>query len=605
LGLSAVAFFISVQAAQAKCPCTEDYKLDEYWFLDDESGDQNAVSGWSNPDTSANTDITDVAKETLFRLRVEVHETNDNDNDTTFQEQLEYSSDATSCTDGSWTKITGASSDVQYSTSGNFTSPVATTERLTADSGNPPFVAGEIVDDRNPTKDLGTLAKQDTESEWALIFTTSASDNTTYRFRATDAGSTSNWTYPVDCPQATTAAAAVSVGGFAYSGEGTGALTSKTVAISINGAASTDSDTTDGTTGEYSISLSISSGDVLTIYLDGESEDAVTVTVTDGNAMTNIDLYQNRLITRHDNSGSLTNVNLATADNNADLDITGTYTMSSNELTVLSGKELFIPSSHTFVPGDRVSADDVDINGTFTMGTNIVEVLGTWDATGGSFTSSGPVLLTATTSETLTSNANSFNDLHINDGLKLHYKMDTGTGTSVFDASGYKHTGTRTDFNTGNGDGDTPPPWYNASLPTVNFANDYGLDFDGTDDDIVGPASDELVLNGDITVAVWVYRDDTVAVHTITDYDDGSEDEVGNHLYEFLLLTDGTMRFEWEHGAGSNDLETSSTAMSTTSGAWVHVAVTRDVSTNEVKFYEAGSQLGSTQSFTNDPKDHC
>ena len=602
--LSGLVFFSNAQNAQAKCPCTEEYnQQDQYWFLDDEGGDQNAVSGWSNPDTAINTNITGVAKETLFRLRMAAYEASLNDQDPTFQMQLEYSSNATSCTSGDWTKVTDVSSDVQYSTSSNFTSPVASTERFTSEpQSKPVFVAGEIVDDRNPTKDLGTLSDQESESEWALIFTSGVSDGATYRFRVTDAGSTANWTWPADCPHATTAEATISVGGFAYSGEGSGPLTTKTVSISINGQAAAGSDTTDGTTGEYSITgLSPSAGDVLTLYLDDDAEDAVTVTVADGNAMTNIDLYQNRLITRHDNAGSLTNANLATADNNNDAGITGTYTMSSNELTVVSGKELFIPTSHIFVPGDKVATDDIDINGTFTMGANIVEVLGTWDATGGTFTSSGPVILTASTSETLTSNTNSFNDLHINDGLMLHWKMDTGTGLSVFDASGYGHTGTRTDTATGNGDGNLPPPWYNTSLPTVNFANDYGLDFDGTDDQVPAANSDELILNGDITIATWVYRDGTGALHTIMDHEDGTENEVGNHLYEFWMATNSTIVLEWEHSTGVNDIVTSSSALSTTSGAWVHVAVTRNVSTNEVKFYEDGSQLGTTQTYTNDP----
>ena len=42
-------------------------------------------------------------------------------------------------------------------------------------------------------------------------------------------------------------------------------------------------------------------------------------------------------------------------------------------------------------------------------------------------------------------------------------------------------------------------------------------------------------------------------------------------------------------------------AVTQPSGTWVHYAATRNVSTNEVIFYENGFQLGTTQSYTNDP----
>jgi|GEM_PF-7115722 len=196
--------------AYAMCPCARAYLLEEYWFLDDEAGDQNAVSGWNSGATAQDTDITGVAKETNFRLRIETQETNGNDEDFDFLAQLEYAESASSCSDTgvTWYPVSGVSAKVIYSTSSNFTSPVASSERLiVSDAGGPSFVAGEIVDDRNPTADKGAYVDQDSEDEWVLQFTASAANETPYKFRITDNGSTTNWTY-AGCPTATTAVAA-------------------------------------------------------------------------------------------------------------------------------------------------------------------------------------------------------------------------------------------------------------------------------------------------------------------------------------------------------------------------------------------------------------
>lgn len=206
----------------------------------------------------------------------------------------------------------------------------------------------------------------------------------------------------------------VSLSGTVYSDEGSTPLTSKTVRYAVNG---TDIDTTtsNASTGAYSFSgVTASSGDVITVYLEDESQDAVTVTVSAGAALSGINVFQDRLLVRQDNSGSLTNTNLAMAAVSSENDISNIYSVSSGALTVASGKELFIVSSHTFAPGGTITVDDIDINGTLTLGSNAATVSGTWDATGGTVTSSGTVTFTSTTTETITPNSNSFTNLTLN-----------------------------------------------------------------------------------------------------------------------------------------------------------------------------------------------
>ncbi len=176
-----------------------------------------------------------------------------------------------------------------------------------------------------------------------------------------------------------TAVTTVSVSGTVYTNEsGTTMGSGRTVAISIAGAAAAGTNDT-ASDGTFSITgLTISAGNVLTLYLDGETEKAVTVTVGTGSNMTGINLYQNDLATRCDNSCSLSNTNLDTADGNGDTDISAIYTVSGGALTVAAGKSLYIPASNTFAPGGNVSVGGNFTNaGTYTKGTETLTLTGT------------------------------------------------------------------------------------------------------------------------------------------------------------------------------------------------------------------------------------
>jgi len=219
-----------------------------------------------------------------------------------------------------------------------------------------------------------------------------------------------NWSFPIT--------------GTVYTDEGsTNIGASKTVAVSINGGSATTGETS--AAGSYNISLGTmpSSGDVVTVYLDDESGDqAVLVFVSDGINHGDHDLYEDRLIVKDDEGSTITTANLATADGNGDSDITDFYSVSGSDLAVSDTKELLIWTGDTYAPGGAVTADDIDINGTFTMGSNAITISGSWDATGGTFTSSGTVTLDSTTTETITSNSNSFNNLTLN-GSSGHWNL--------------------------------------------------------------------------------------------------------------------------------------------------------------------------------------
>ena len=131
--------------------------------------------------------------------------------------------------------------------------------------------------------------------------------------------------------------------GTVYTDEGITSIgANKTVVFSLNGGAATDTDETDAG-GQFTLSgATMTGGSIVTLYLDGETEDAVTVVLGSGSAMTGISLFQDRLIVQSESgSAAVTNSTLAVADNNGDADITALYNIDSSAiLHVEADKEL-------------------------------------------------------------------------------------------------------------------------------------------------------------------------------------------------------------------------------------------------------------------------
>jgi len=131
----------------------------------------------------------------------------------------------------------------------------------------------------------------------------------------------------------------------------------------------------------------------------------------------------------------------------------------------------------------------------------------------------------------------------------------------------------------------------------------FGQAFDGTDDYAKATGSNSYRISGNITLETWLYRNNSATQDDLIDSQGpvGSELEDSNHLYEFWIGADNALRLEWEYGAGFNETTLSSVPVATANQNWVYLVATRDIATNEVKFYENGVQLGTTQSYTNDP----
>ncbi len=126
--------------------------------------------------------------------------------------------------------------------------------------------------------------------------------------------------------------------------------------------------------GYYAISDigSTDSGDILTVYLDGETPKANAVTRTHGQAKSvrNLDLYQNRVILRHEDNGPITNTDIAIYDSTGDSDVR--FSASGSGYTGVAGSKIYLGVGESWVPGGNVETPSFYSNGTFTLAGNIL-----------------------------------------------------------------------------------------------------------------------------------------------------------------------------------------------------------------------------------------
>jgi hypothetical protein len=150
----------------------------------------------------------------------------------------------------------------------------------------------------------------------------------------------------------------IEVSGTAFSGEGTGVASScngstPNVRLVVDGTTSY-STPCDGSTGAFSFPTVSFSGDATMIaYLDtnGGARGA-TVTRTPQSDITNFDIYQNRVIVRHEDVLPLTITQMFVYDSSDDADIPFT---ASSSLTIASDTSLHIWPGKTFAPGGNVT----------------------------------------------------------------------------------------------------------------------------------------------------------------------------------------------------------------------------------------------------------
>ncbi|MFC1576058.1 filamentous hemagglutinin N-terminal domain-containing protein [Candidatus Omnitrophota bacterium] len=189
---------------------------------------------------------------------------------------------------------------------------------------------------------------------------------------STDGGNNTNWVFPK-----------TTFSGIVYSNEGVTPIGANiTIAIAVNGAAAAATDDTDAS-GQYSLIINATlPGDIIIVYIDGETEKGCTVSLVTDADLSGLNIYQNRVIVRNDyaaGTGYTTNANLATADN-GDADIL--YSVTGSDVTLTAGQELFVWGGDTYQPGGDITTTDLDIRGTLTPEGNTINLTGNFSNSG-------------------------------------------------------------------------------------------------------------------------------------------------------------------------------------------------------------------------------
>src|SRR3989344_1741599 len=152
--------------------------------------------------------------------------------------------------------------------------------------------------------------------------------------------------------------ATVTISGTVYSDEGVTKTTSN-IMLAVNGTVAYSTSTESDNTYKFDNVAQPSAGDIITVWMNnngGASGTGAVVTRYNSGDLSGLDIYKDRLITRHEDSGPLTNANLGVCDKNggaqcADADLHFDVTTSTNVMTVDNDWRLYIWSGTTFSPG--------------------------------------------------------------------------------------------------------------------------------------------------------------------------------------------------------------------------------------------------------------
>jgi len=156
-------------------------------------------------------------------------------------------------------------------------------------------------------------------------------------------------------------AALITIAGNIYSDEGvtaSGVCDDVTTNIALEVAGLTNYlASCNSSTGAYSIpNVAYSPGDSFVVYIDGETPKAATVSSAPISSISNFDLYESRVIVRHEGVDPLTIDDMVVWDSSDDADIPFTAVSGSPDtLTLPANRKLIVWNSKTFTPGGDVA----------------------------------------------------------------------------------------------------------------------------------------------------------------------------------------------------------------------------------------------------------
>ncbi len=258
---------------------------------------------------------------------------------------------------------------------------------VVSQSGGSAITVGGNVINQNPAKTFTNNTFGTSTGISAFNVTATGTSVSSWRF-TNHSGSIDGESYDVD-PDGDPgyvvwddSAAAVTISGRVYSDEGSTVSTvcdGSTANIHLRVAGLTSFTTScNGGSGLYSIpGVTYSPGDSLIVYIDGESEKAAVVSEDLISSVANMDLYENRIIVRHEDTDPLSIADMAVWDSSDDADIPFTAVdAGSDTLTLPADRKLIVWNGKTFRPDGNVTLSGggagAPYDGTLELFTNAV-----------------------------------------------------------------------------------------------------------------------------------------------------------------------------------------------------------------------------------------
>jgi len=245
----------------------------------------------------------------------------------------------------------------------------------------------------------------------------------------------------------TDSAALITISGRVYSDEGSvasGVCDGVTGNIRIVVAGLTSASTTCDGTGFYEFTgVGFSPADSIIVYIDGESEKAATVTYEPLSNITNMDLYENRLIVRHEGAAPISIAELAVWDSSDDADIpfTADISGSPDTLSLPANRKLLIWNNKDFDPNGNVTVTGGGVgdawDGTFEAraGAEFIAANGEVHTIGGSFVFGAGATFTSAQSTVVLTTTGAARTIDTNEA-SFHNLTLTGSGSwSIPDAT--------------------------------------------------------------------------------------------------------------------------------------------------------------------------
>ncbi|MCA9354007.1 MAG: DUF2341 domain-containing protein [Candidatus Kaiserbacteria bacterium] len=158
-------------------------------------------------------------------------------------------------------------------------------------------------------------------------------------------------------------AAIINISGTVYSDEGSSPMgatvcdsSTNSIRLSVNGSTFYDTTCAIGT-GVYSFTgVSYGLGNTLTVYINGEAEKATTITQDPISSINNFDLYEDRVIIKHEAAAPMTVADMGTWDSDDDPDVLfDVETAGGDSLTLPSDTKLIVWNNKQFDPNGDVT----------------------------------------------------------------------------------------------------------------------------------------------------------------------------------------------------------------------------------------------------------